>query len=270
MYFLKCKNCGHLNELTTESLLFCSGCNKKLMNNFRDWHLRNEDKTFEDFKHLMCVTGNEVISKPTKLKKNSKGFTYWTILIITFSSVFTLSYYFGGKLYTLFKYNNIPSSESEQPWIKEEYGNSGLYLETPQRLQPIIIPISDEIKEYVENSNAYQYKSDDALLIIVNVMKYKPEIGILDIQSAANGSAIEMKCQPDVSDFNYQQDYIVKNNISGFIQKGTFIKFNVQWSFINTGFIRETELWQIMISFKSDNQHAIKIAERVIGSIEFR
>ena len=34
MYYIKCSQCGHLNEVKSEYQVFCSGCNKKLDNHF--------------------------------------------------------------------------------------------------------------------------------------------------------------------------------------------------------------------------------------------
>ena len=53
MYYLKCNNCGHLNKLDNENLLFCGKCNKKLENNFRDWQRKNSESSFEDFKKML-------------------------------------------------------------------------------------------------------------------------------------------------------------------------------------------------------------------------
>lgn len=51
---LKCKNCGHQNPIKSEYLIFCEKCNKKIENNYRDWQIRNPDKTFDDYKSLFC------------------------------------------------------------------------------------------------------------------------------------------------------------------------------------------------------------------------
>lgn len=55
MYFQKCDHCGHLNPLSSEHLIFCEGCNRKLLHNYTDWHARFPLKTFQDFKLEQCV-----------------------------------------------------------------------------------------------------------------------------------------------------------------------------------------------------------------------
>jgi len=60
MHFLKCNNCGHLNEVKGEYLVFCQKCNKKLENNYSDWKTRNPDKSIEEYKRLVCITEDEI------------------------------------------------------------------------------------------------------------------------------------------------------------------------------------------------------------------
>jgi hypothetical protein len=75
MHYLKCINCGELSEVKTEYMVFCSFCGKKLENNFSSWHLRNPEKSFEEFKQLICVSDIDIIknqasTKPVKKKGN--------------------------------------------------------------------------------------------------------------------------------------------------------------------------------------------------------
>ena len=68
MHFLKCNNCGHLNELKTEYLSFCSNCNKKLENNYANWHIRNPEKTLGDYKQLICISEDDIQNSNQKTK----------------------------------------------------------------------------------------------------------------------------------------------------------------------------------------------------------
>jgi len=73
MHYLQCNNCGHFNEVKTEFLIFCSHCNKKLDNNFSDWHKRNQHKTLDDFKQQFSTTEKADVEKPVKSQKKVKG-----------------------------------------------------------------------------------------------------------------------------------------------------------------------------------------------------
>jgi hypothetical protein len=76
MYFLKCNKCGHLNPVKTEYMTFCSFCSKKLDNNYFDWIKVNPDKTFDDFKQIICTS--ELSDTPKSLSKSkTKSLKYW-------------------------------------------------------------------------------------------------------------------------------------------------------------------------------------------------
>ena len=58
IYYLKCINCGSLNEVKTEYLTLCSHCGAKLNTNYKLWlqRLGNERKTFEEYKKEACIS----------------------------------------------------------------------------------------------------------------------------------------------------------------------------------------------------------------------
>jgi hypothetical protein len=75
MYYLKCEHCGHLNEIKSEYLVFCAGCSKKIESNYTAWSRKNEGKTLEEFKKLVCITDEQVmlLEKETTRKKIPLG-----------------------------------------------------------------------------------------------------------------------------------------------------------------------------------------------------
>ncbi len=98
MHFLKCNNCGHFNEVKTEYLIFCSKCNKKLDNNYADWSKRKSNKSFDDYKQLICTTET---TEPTKVKTKSnkpKGLKYWIGFAVAFGLFYVIGYYAVGFL----------------------------------------------------------------------------------------------------------------------------------------------------------------------------
>lgn len=108
MDYLKCNNCGHLNKIKTEYLTFCTDCNKKLDNNFSDWNNRNPEKTFEEFKKVVCISEEDINNaKSQKKKTNKKGLKYYIGLIISIV-IFSVAGKFGGEaIYGLFNNNSF-------------------------------------------------------------------------------------------------------------------------------------------------------------------
>ncbi len=98
------------------------------------------------------------------------------------------------------------------------------------------------------------YETKNGLMIMINSVRYKPQVGTFDLQGAANGTVAEMKMQPGVSDFEYTEDYAYKEDIPGFFQKGTFINDKVKMGFINAGFNKGLVFYQIMVGFRDDDK----------------
>lgn len=104
MHFLKCSKCGHLNEVKTSYLIFCSNCNKKLDNNFSDWQVVNPDKTFDDFKQLVCITEEEIQRIPIKEKSNKpKGLKYWIAFAVAFAVFYAIGQLGGEAIMKIFR-----------------------------------------------------------------------------------------------------------------------------------------------------------------------
>jgi hypothetical protein len=103
MYFLRCPKCGNFNEVKTEYMIFCPVCHKKLDNNYTDWIKFNPDKTFEDFKQLICTT--EITETPVKKSKtfNTKRIKYWIGFAVTLSIFYAIGQIGGEKIIGLFK-----------------------------------------------------------------------------------------------------------------------------------------------------------------------
>ena len=103
MYFLKCDNCGHLNEVKTEYLTFCKSCNKVLKNNYSDWLKTNRDKSFDDFKLIICTTELTETSKNVEKSNGPGRLKFWIGFAITFAIFYAIGQFGGEQIHGLFK-----------------------------------------------------------------------------------------------------------------------------------------------------------------------
>lgn len=268
MHYLKCENCDHLNEVKTEYLTFCANCNKKLGNNYRDWKKKNPDKTFDDFKKLICLNETDSQQSVKNKKSKSKGLKYWIGFAAAFALFYAIGHFGGGEIVSFFKSEKTSKEVLEQKWIKKTYGNYGLTVETPSKMTKGNLPMPDNVKKVIDQMDVYNYKSEKGFKVLINSIKYNPSIGQTNLQGAANGSIQEMKMQKGVTEFNYTEDYISKNNIPGFIQKGKYNLNDIEIKFINTGFAKGLIIWQVMVAYQADDEIGQIAANRVIDSIE--
>lgn len=272
MYFLKCNNCGHLDEVKTEYQVFCTNCNNKIENNYADWHKRNPEKTIDEYKQLICISSDEINSNNTKpkSKSKSKSLKYWigfTIAFIFFTVIGKIASESVGRF---FKSEKTSEKVLEQEWIKETYGDYRLTVETPVKLTKGDLPVPDNIKQMIEKMDIYEYMSAKGFKLMINCVKYKPIVGAISLSGAANGSINEAKMQPGVTDFNYTAGSMNKGNIPGFIQKGTYKQSGIGVEFINTGFAEGLNLWQVMVIYQVDDLIGRKASDRVIQSIDIK
>jgi hypothetical protein len=103
MYFLKCSNCGHFNEVKTEYLTFCKSCNKVLKNNYSDWIKVSPGKSFDDFKQLICTTEATETIKSGSKSHRAKGLKYWIGFTIALAIFYAIGQFGGEKISGFFK-----------------------------------------------------------------------------------------------------------------------------------------------------------------------
>lgn len=66
MEYLKCTDCGCMNEVKTECPMFCSSCGKELEINFGNWDVKNQ-KSFLEFKKEVFISNEN--SEADEMKK---------------------------------------------------------------------------------------------------------------------------------------------------------------------------------------------------------
>jgi hypothetical protein len=270
MYYLKCNNCGHLNEVKSEYLIFCTQCDKKLENNFTDWLKRNQESTFEDFKKLICVSEQDIRQSVAEPKPKSRKLKYWIGFAVTFAIFYAIGQFGGESIVKLIKSGKTAKEVLGQKWIKETYGDFGLTVETPIKLIKGDLPVPENVRQVIDKMDVYEYKSVKGFKILINSIKYNPSIGVANLEGAATGSINEMKLHKGVTDFSYSEEVIFKNEIPGFIQTGSYKLDGVDVAFINTGFSKGLIFWWVQVAYLMDDEVGRTAAKRVIESIEIK
>jgi hypothetical protein len=249
-----------------------------LENNFSNWQKRNPEKSLEDFKQLICVTDEEVqkinaaanSKKRTTSTKSSKYWIGFAIAFVALALLYGIGKFGGDAIMKLLKSEKTSEEVLSRKWVKTTYGDYGLIVETPAALTKGDLPIPDHIRQMIDKLDSYNYIAAKGFKIMINSVTYNPAVGSLNLQGAANGSANEAKMQKGVTDFNYTEDYIYKDSIPGFIQKGSFKIEGVEAEFINAGFASGFTFWQVWVAYQKDDEVGRIAANRVIESIEIK
>lgn len=270
MYYLKCNNCGHQNEVKSATITLCSGCEKPLDNSFYEWIKLNHEKTFEDYKKEVCTYQEDPkITAPKSSREDWKRALKIIAPLISLFAVILISNHFGNFFERWSSSEKTSKDVLTQPWVKNTYTDFGLTIETPGKMIQDTLPIPDKVKNLIEKTESYKYHRADGFLIEVAWMKGKVTTKF-NLEGAASGSLNGMRLASGVSDFNYTEYHLIKDSIPGIVQKGTYKRSGYDLEFIDSWYCKGLSAWQIMILYQGNDDVARIAAKRVMQSIEIK
>lgn len=275
MIYLKCKSCGHYNELRSEFLTFCGQCEKKLENNYSEWKNKRPESNFEDFQQEVAVETNGVkTSRLTILKQRylkqvgRRGVLLTLILVIGVAAV--AGGYFGKRVVYGMIFPKLNKASLYKSWETAVIGRQALEISTPMHLGVNDKPLIPEIAQLVEYAKSYRNRGDDGMQIEVNMYSYRPNISN-DLEVAGVAAADEMKKAGEISDLKYTSSPVMQSGIDALLQQGTFaFKNAIRLSFCNLLLVSGQHRWQIAIRYREDDTTASLAAQRIIKSIRIK
>ncbi len=269
MHYLKCDQCGHLNEAKTEYLTFCTACNKRIENNFSAWKLRNPDRSYNDFLQIVCVSEAELSKLSVKTKPKPKKLKYWIGFTVVMALFTIIGQYGGEAVVKFFRNQQLHQDVLEQEWVKQTY-EAGLVLETPFKLKEQQLEIPEELEQIMLGHYSYAYSTSNAFTIAVNIFEYNSEIlETVSLQGAADGTINEIKMMAGVTDLKYQEEAIRADGVEGIRQIGSAKENRVPLKFLNVIFERNHVLYQLMVLHKEEDAVGKAAADRIYQSISF-
>jgi len=207
-------------------------------------------------------------------------------IIITAVSVFlllfiTTTYLVATKGFTYVKDNIIghPSKELlEGEWIKSEYGNPIVRVETPQVLKRVDLTktLPKDGMALIKDMQSFAYGSLlDNFYIMVSTLHFKQETQI-DLAKSLDGALQAMEAQGAQNMIVKQEDFETKEGIKGMKGFGTFSQIDgknqssTKLYYEVLIFSQEGGLQQIIIVHEEGDQYANQISERILSSVELQ
>jgi hypothetical protein len=207
-------------------------------------------------------------------------------IIITAVSVFlllfiTTTYFIATKGFSYVKDNIIghPSKELlEGEWIKSEYGNPIVRIETPQVLKRVDLAktLPKDGMALIKDMQSFGYGSlIDNFYIMVSTLHYKQESQI-DLAKSLDGALQTMEAQGAQNMIVKQEDFETKEGIKGIKGYGTFSQIDgenqssTKLYYEVLIFSQEGGLQQVMIVHEEGDQYANQISERILSSVELQ
>ncbi|MHC0439310.1 hypothetical protein [Flavobacterium sp. 3-210] len=166
----------------------------------------------------------------------------------------------------------------ESEWIKSEYGNPGVLLETPQvlkRVDPLKVLPKDAMALIKEMQLFVYGGMTDNFYIAVSTSKFKTPTEI-DLAKTLEGSLKVIESQGGQNIIVKQEDYQTNEGVQGLKGYGTMTVINpltksstkVYYEILL--FKQEQGLQQIIISHEEGDSYGNTITDRILNSVELR
>ena len=216
-----------------------------------------------------------------ELKKQRQKRIVITVVSVLMLLFVTMTYFIATKGFDYVKDNIIghPSKELlEGEWIKSEYGNPIVRIETPKVLKRVDLTKSlpKEGMALIKEMQSFAYGSlIDNFYIMVSTLHFKQQTQI-DLEKSLDGALQSMEAQGAQNMIVKKEDFETKEGIKGIKGFGTFsqIDGNSQSStklyYEVLIFSQEGGLQQIIIVHKEGDEYANQISERIMNSVELQ
>ncbi len=210
--------------------------------------------------------------KKQKQKKN-------IIIISSIAVVIILLAFFGVRS---IKNSGIFGTPTEQlakgEWVKSEYGNPGVTIETPKVLMrrdaKKLIP--DEAMALIKEMQVFTYgELFDDFYVVVSTARYKQQVEI-DLNKAVDGVIQIWESQGAENILLKTEEFQTEGGISGIRSYGTMTmphaitKQPVRAYYELFLFKQEQGMQQVLVLYKDGDEYAPQMLERIKKSIELR
>lgn len=223
-----------------------------------------------------------------ELQKQRKKRIVITVVSVLFLLFATTTFFIITKGFDYVKDNIFghPSKELlEGEWIKSEYGNPSVRIETPRVLKRVDLTKSlpKDGMALIKEMQSFAYGGlIDNFYIMVSTFQYKqdPSAGEeskgIDLSKALDGSLKAIESQGAQNMIVKQEDFETKEGIKGIKGYGTFSKIDginkssTKLYYEILLFSQEGGLQQIMIVHEEGDKYANEISDRVLSSVELK
>jgi len=233
----------------------------------------------EDEMLLNEMQRQEQLKRELQKKKKARIITAVSITVGIIFSV--LIYFIVTKGFDYVKDNILghPSKELlEGEWVKSEYGNPSVRVETPKVLKRIDLTKSlpKEGMALIKDMQSFAYGSFiDNFYIVVSTFSFKQDTQ-LDLSKSLEGSIQMMESQGAQNMIVKQEDFETGEGIKGIKGYGTFSKINeitksstkIYYEILL--FSQNGGLQQIILLHEEGDQYANDIADRILNSVELQ
>ncbi|MFV8351467.1 hypothetical protein [Flavobacterium sp. XS2P14] len=166
----------------------------------------------------------------------------------------------------------------EGEWIKSDYGNPGIVIETPKVLKRVDLTktLPKEGMALIKEMQSFAYGSVlDPFYLMVSTLKFKQQTQI-DLKKSMDGVLQSMEVQGAQNMIVKQEEFETKEGVKGVKAYGTFSQINAitksstKLYYEALLFSQEGGLQQILLLHEEGDTYANQISGRVLNSVELK
>ena len=216
-----------------------------------------------------------------QLRKQRNKRIVTAVASVVFLLVATTLFFVVTKGFDFVKDNVLghPTKELlEGEWIKSDYGNPGIVIETPKVLKRVDLTktLPKEGMALIKEMQSFTYGSVlDPFYLMVSTLKFKQQTQI-DLKKSMDGVLQSMEVQGAQNMIVKQEEFEIKEGVKGVKAYGTFSQINAitksstKLYYEALLFSQEGGLQQILLLHEEGDTYANQISERVLNSVELK
>ncbi|MDI5894004.1 hypothetical protein [Flavobacterium algoritolerans] len=216
-----------------------------------------------------------------QLRKQRNKRIVTAVASVVFLLSATTTFFIVTKGFSYVKDNIIghPTKELlEGEWVKSDYGNPGVIIETPKVLKRVDLTktLPKDGMALIKEMQSFAYGSAlDPFYLMVSTLKFKQETQI-DLAKSMDGILQSMEAQGAQNMIVKQEEFETKEGVKGIKAYGTFSQINgddkssAKMYYEALLFSQEGGLQQILLFHEEGDTYANEISERVLNSVELK
>lgn len=225
-----------------------------------------------------------------QLRKQRNKRIVTAVVSVVFLLAATTTFFIVTKGFSYVKDNIIghPTKELlEGEWVKSDYGNPGIIIETPKVLKRVDLTktLPKDGMALIKEMQSFAYGSAlDPFYLMVSTLKFKQDPSAseqakqtqIDLTKSMNGILQSMEAQGAQNMIVKQEEFETKEGVKGIKAYGTFSQINgdnkssAKMYYEALLFSQEGGLQQILLFHEEGDTYANEISERVLNSVELK
>ena len=280
--YLICDHCQHKNAVSSERIVFCKSCHKKLANNFLDWKKIKFNSSFEQYVEQLDSL-NESLSKKTILenpmeekkpvfKSSLSAPSKKTIVFVAsiFIQLIITFIILGNHSKTDTNDETITFLNHPTDYLKDVKWNhysisQDLSLTLPFEVKETESILPCYMQNYIEHSKSNKSESSPSFSVSIEKMEFNSFYKIPDnYLIAANDDYMK---SPGV---NLLAEEILRTKIKGYTtyaEHGSYVMNGKEYLYENYTLLKENEGVKIVLSYLKNDHILCKYANVVTQSL---